>query len=135
MKKALLIAALLIGCAVTTACDPVTTITATTASRPGCGQTATIDGTVTPASATGRVVLQRTVGGKWVDWKWVTGNTGEVPHVLRSKVAPDTGTYVIPFQVPFSTNTIHLRVRSDGGSVVSRGMYVTPTEYDDDQCI
>lgn len=136
MKRIAATAALvLMALVATTGCEPKMTITASldAGSRPGCGQVASVFGSVNPPAATKRVVLQRTQGGKWVDWKWISGTTGEAPHVLSAVPEPD-GKYRIGLAVPSTTSAIHLRVRSDGGVGVSAGFYVTPTEYDPGQC-
>lgn len=135
MKKAALLTLLaLVALVATTGCEPKMTITAKPIdTRPGCGQIASVYGTVKPAKATTKVVIQRTVGGKWVDWKWVTGDTGDTTPHLLSAVPRSDGGFEIGFQVPFDPSPIHMRVRSAGGTA-SPAFYMTPTEYDSGQC-
>lgn len=74
------------------------------------GAPVTIIGKIDPAGATARVVLQRSVAGRWSDRAGALTNreTGE----FTISVTPSTaGTYV-------------LRVRSNGGTVVSRTLYL-----------
>lgn len=107
------------------------TITAKAVGKPTCRNGARIEGGVLPVGATRRVVLQRTVGGKWQDWKW--WNSGEEstwakPHLLTD--VPESfeqGHYSIQYLGSVKASIIHLRVRSNGGSVVSPGVYVKST--------
>lgn len=134
MRRVWMAAAAVLCIVAATGCEPAptATITAKAPSKGYCGTTVTVTGTVTPASATPRVVLQRTVKGKWVDWMWILGDTGEQPHRMYGTVT--NGKYEIPFYMPISKNVLHLRVRSNGGSVVSNGVYITPTQVDTYQC-
>ena len=88
------------------------------------------EGTIEPIGATPKVVLQRTVGGKWVDWKWYeAGMDSEKPHVLSAAPSKFDGSYVIKYsdRKPDGTKlsgVIHLRVRSNGGGYTGKGFYV-----------
>mgnify|MGYP006921472627 CR=1 FL=1 len=108
------------------------TITAKAVGKPTCYNSARIEGYLTPATATPRVVLQRTVGGKWQDWKWYTileEGQWRKPHILTSGIG-DGGIpahYSVQYLGTARASIIHLRVRSNGGSVVSPGVYVKST--------
>ena len=109
--------------------EPAMTITAKPM-QPACYNDG-LEGTVTPIDATSKVVLQRTVNGKWVDWKWYIGTSGESPHIISAPVSSwDEGAYWPQYAdetasgVPLS-GTIHIRVRSEGGTRFSNGIYVT----------
>jgi len=110
--RALLATALLIAVAwvLPTPADAATvTITASISpSTIELGQTTYVSGTVTPSGATPRVVVQRGVGGRWTDRQGgaVTGGT------FRIGIKPAQG------------GTYALRVRSGGGTVVSKTVYV-----------
>lgn len=111
-------------------CTPTVTITAKPAkTKATCWENVRVEGIVTPKDATSRVVLQRTEGGKWVDWLWYnTGESEEVPHRIAGDVQRfegQNGEYSLDFNTPWWATTLHLRVRSNGGSVVSPGFYVT----------
>lgn len=131
MRRVLVAVALVLGALSVAACEPVTppepTVGMTAKSdpaKPRCGSPAYLAGSI-GETATSKVVLQRTSGGKWVDWKWYeTGDSDEEPHVLSD--VPRYGEFMIGYRVPSSKTTIHLRARSAGGSVVSNGVYVTP---------
>lgn len=135
MRRILMLVALAAGALGVAACEPApkVTITAKAPSKGYCGTAVEIKGTVTPSDATPKVVLQRTEGGKWVDWIWVSsGSSSEKPHRISATV--DGGEYSSSFYMPISKNVLHLRVRSNGGSVVSNGVYVTPAAVDPYQC-
>lgn len=112
--------------AMLSSCTPAATITAVPdTTRPACYDLLTINGQIDPAGATTKVVLQRTVGGKWVDWIWYqTGDSDEQAHRLYGVVDSD-GSYFLNYNAPWWATTVHLRVRSGGGSVVSPSFYVT----------
>lgn len=105
--------------------EPSMTITAAELT-PKCLNSVII-GKVTPANATSKVVLQRTVGGKWVDWKWYVG--GHSPAALITDAPIADGTFYLPYDTEKPdgtplTGTVHLRVRSSGGTQFSNGLYV-----------
>lgn len=131
MKKILLAAAALLLVVAATGCEPSATITAKPDdTTPVCTSSDWIRGKVTPATATPRVALQRTVGGKWVDWKWyATTSSSGGQQIVWAKVS-GSGSYAMSYRIPASTTTLHLRVRSEGGGAVSPGFYVTPTSDD-----
>jgi hypothetical protein len=127
MKRLLLALALLVA---VTACDPAppkATITATPAAKyVAIAHDTYISGKVTPAGATPKVVLQRTVGGKWVDLvERPTSFLNDKPVLRSAAVNPTTGAYKITMY-PGTYSVLHLRVRSNGGTVVSPSFYVTP---------
>lgn len=134
MRKFLVLTALAVGClgVMAPSCQPAETAMAITAkpnlTKPECGGNEYISGVVTPNGATSKVVLQRTVGGKWVDWKWREGNWDTTDGVLSATpISHGDGTaYYNMNYWANSTSTIHLRVRSNGGGYVSPGFYVTP---------
>lgn len=111
---------------VASGCTPSAKITADTDGAADCGTEITMGGSVTPADATPKVVLQRTVNGKWVDWKWHEGYTYSAPHIIEAKVDRWGSWYMDP-RAPVAPvgGVFHLRVRSAGGTVVSNSMYVT----------
>lgn len=134
MRKFLAMAVLAVGClgVMAPSCQPAETAMTITAkpsaTRPECGGNEDVTGIVTPKAATSKVVLQRTVGGKWVDWKWREGNYDTTDGVLSATLLPgsgDSASYTVLFWAN-STSTLHLRVRSSGGGYVSPGFYVTP---------
>lgn len=115
------------------ACEPATPTATIWAkaqeAKPACNTQSYITGNVKPAGATPKVILQRTVDGKWVDWMWKTQQTGSRIRILFGNVQSD-GTYRIGFTVPGTEGaTYHLRVRSEGGSVASNDVYVTPKQF------
>lgn len=125
MRRALAIAVVLVALVVGTGCEPAMKITARPV-QPACYNDA-VTGTVTPAGATTKVVMQRTVSGKWVDWKWYRGSD-PVPRVLTA--TPDAeGVYQLDYEgekpdgTPL-TGVVHFRVRSSGGGTVSNDFYV-----------
>lgn len=132
MRRALLILALAGACFVAVACQPTppkATISAKAAmAKPGCKMETDISGVVKPAGATPSVTLQRTVDGRWVDWKWKRASSGGEIKYLSTKVLSD-GTYRLRFTTPATEGqTYHLRVRSEGGGAVSNDVYITPIE-------
>lgn len=111
-----------------TACqpaEPAMTITAKAKPYPLAASTSQITGTVTPAKATTKVVLQRTKGGKWVDWQAcpATGCGGFAPKVPQANVNQSTGAYSIDYPVQWCGQVIHLRVRSNGSTAYSKDFY------------
>lgn len=127
MRRILAAAALAIGLLAATACqptEPAMKITATAPMYPQAFTTSYVTGKVTPPTATKKVVLQRTVNGKWVDWKAcpATG-CGIDPKVPTSTVNQTTGAYSIPYPVQWCGIVLHLRVRSSGGTTFSPGFY------------
>lgn len=73
-------------------------------------QSSTVSGKVTPATTTRTVILQRKIGGVWSDRSSASVNTS-------------TGAYKIPMK-PTGVGMYTLRVRSAGGTVVSRTIYI-----------
>ena len=127
MRRILTAGLMVVGLLVASGCqpaEPAMTITAKASAFPTCGGDGELAGKVTPKTATSKVVLQRTKGGKWVDWVTPQG-AGETPRVQTSTVFSDGG-YQLYFMVPNSTATIHIRARSDKGTAFSPGVYVTP---------
>lgn len=77
------------------------------------GTTLYVTGTVKPASMSSRVVVQRLVGGSWSDR--VAASVNRSTGAYRAAITPgQTGTYV-------------LRVRSNGGGVVSPRLTLSVT--------
>lgn len=127
MRRVLTVAAAVLTLTVA-ACQPAEpkmTITATAPMFPQAFTTSHVSGKVTPANATGKVVLQRTVNGKWVDWKACPGSCGpdDIPKVPRANVNQTTGAYSIAYPVQWCGIVLHLRVRSEGGTAFSPGLY------------
>lgn len=128
MRRTLVVAVAMLGLALT-AClptEPVMTITAKPVKA--CRNNA-ISGVVTPAEAIEKVVLQRTVNGKWQDWNWYYGSD-VYPRIITARVYQDDGTYQLEFEPekpggPELSGTIHFRVRSSGGTKFSKSFYVT----------
>jgi hypothetical protein len=78
-------------------------------------------------------VLQKTERGVWKDWIWPPYGGGGSQR-LTAKPAAD-GTWSMTYLVPNSAATIHLRVRSAGGTVFSNSVYVTPwSDHPDYPC-
>ena len=95
--------------------------------HPVCGTGAELVGTATPWNGTSRVMVQRTVNGRWVDWKWYSSSDTDAMLTRLAGVPDDLdGGFFIDYLTPVTKHTLHLRVRSNGGSVVSNGVYVTP---------
>ena len=119
--------------------EPAMTITGAVESH--CGDH-TLSGVVAPAKATTKVVVQRTVGGKWVDWKWYETTLNSEPlHALAATPNKATGAYSVRIAFGHSDGigkpitdltgtTIHLRVRSNGGSATSPGWYWKMPPYE-----
>ena len=132
MRRALVALTLVLCGVAAVACQPASKATITAKAqmtKPGCKSDSYISGAVKPAGATPRVWLQRTEGGKWVDWKWHTGSSGGRVRYLYGNVQDD-GAYRIQYSVPSTEGvTYHLRVRSEGGGAFSNGVYITPTDY------
>lgn len=118
-----------------TGCEPKMTITAKDVNKTdACGLRMYVEGKVTPATATSRVVLQQTTGGKWVDVKgWADQNDvySKPASARAAAVASTTGEYSIVYVVDWH-GIKHLRVRSSGSGAVSPGFYVNITG--DDGC-
>ena len=128
MRRALV--AVAVSTVLLVACQPAPTATITNKAdpaRPICGSTGRLYGTVSPAGATPKVVLQKTRNGKWEDWIWLQGlGSTEGSHRIYGTVDPSTGAWSFQYSVPIEAKTIHVRVRSLGGSVASPGLYLTP---------
>jgi hypothetical protein len=89
--------------------DPVPTIVAAlSTATTTVGEPVAVDGTVSPATATPRVLVQRLVDGRWLDR-------------VAAAVDPATGAFHAVV-TPSQHGTYQLRVRSNGGSVVSPTM-------------
>lgn len=131
MRRALLVVAVVFGLVLATGCEPEMTITASTDTAVGCGQYSDVTGKVTPASATAKVFLQRTVGGKWRDYT----NPSDPKKAKVSAVVGSNGKYSIAYEVPESAGTYHLRVRSSGSGTVSPSLWPTAHAYDTGQCV
>lgn len=135
MRRILGAVAVLVAVVGLMACEPTppkptVTITAKPDStKPYCGGGSWIRGKVTPAAATPQVVLQRTKNGKWEDWVWRISYDSRPPGKIVAKV-DSAGAYKLPYAIPLSTSTLHLRVRSNGGGVTSPGFYVSPRTDD-----
>lgn len=98
-----------------------------------CGYAYTVRGTVTPPAATGTVVLQRTVGGKWTDvkgWDNADGYYTKSASVRQANVSATSGAYRIKYLVDWYGSTRHYRVRSAGGAAVSASFYLSPDGWD-----
>lgn len=132
MKKAAIILIAFVALVALSACEPKSTVTATVGPRDCLNQEMTVTGKVDPPNATKKVVLQRTVGGKWVDFSWYQtgGDSGEV-KVVRTAAVNSSGGYY--FYVPdvYSwtwerlSGTIHFRVRTEGNGGISPSWYTT----------
>ena len=117
-----------------TGCEPAMTITAKIAPPPSpitpvCLNDPEIIGTVTPPDATKKVVLQRSSGGKWTDFKWYTTlDSSAEPELLTSGVNPYDGGYAIQVQRYYIGAKLRgvqsFRVRSAGSSAVSPKVYI-----------
>lgn len=137
MRRALGAVAVVAVCVGLMACqptEPAMTITAKPDSTtPYCGGGDWVRGKVSPAGATKQVVLQRTKDGKWEDWVWRISYDSRPPAKITAKV-DEAGAYKLPYAIPTNRNTLHLRVRSDGGTKFSPGFYVTPKAYPGGSC-
>jgi hypothetical protein len=134
VRRLLAAAVVVLALAGATGCEASMTITAKAdPARPACFGAGSIAGVVTPAGATPKVVLQRTEGGKWVDWKWFVSHTSEGRHVISTTV-DSAGKYRLSFLVPRSSATLHLRARSAGSGATSPGVYVTPRPAEPGDC-
>lgn len=131
VRRFLAVAAVAVVLMVATGCEPSMTITAKPDPAPMSTTNSYVRGTVTPATATAKVVLQRTVGGKWVDWQacQATGCWSKPAKVPTANVNQSTGAYAIAYPVQWCAHTLHLRVRSEGGSAFSPAFY-TRAEID-----
>lgn len=133
MRRILAITAMAAAVLIGAACqptEPAMTISAKPDKNPLAYTTSYVRGKVTPSTATAKVVLQRTVGGKWVDWQScpATGCDGATPpKIPRANVDPATGAYAIAYPVQWCGKILHLRVRSNGGSTTSPGFYTQAT--------
>lgn len=129
--RRMLVAAAMVGLMVSgSACqpaEPAMTITAKPDAYPIAATTSHVTGKVTPATATTKVVLQRTVKGKWVDWQACPASEicgGSIPaKVPQANVNKTTGAYSISYPVQWCGVILHLRVRSNGGTKFSPGFY------------
>lgn len=112
------------ACEPTPPAEPAMTITAApNPSLVSCGLLMHVEGTVTPATATPKVVLQFYAGGKWTDV--VAGDSYIGAWSLRTaNVSKTSGGYSIALLVGWLDSTMRLRVRSSAGSAVSHSMYV-----------
>ena len=120
--------------------EPAMTITAkvydeygeTPPPLPTCGYVYTVEGTVTPSTATKKVVLQQRSGGKWVDLLgW--GDPDSIYHdpaSARTANVRSGGTYKIYWLIDWISTAKSLRVRSNGGGAVSPTFYLKPVAYD-----
>jgi hypothetical protein len=109
-----------------TGCEPSMTITAKDdagAYGTSCGLMIHVNGNVTPISATPKVVLQTTKGGKWVDAQG-RADWNAAPTTRTANVSKSTGGYSIPYVVDWYMTSKHLRVRSAGGGSFSPSFYV-----------
>lgn len=110
MKKCLVLVATL-ACGVTLLAAPADAATldgALSSSSILLGQPVSISGTVTPAEATPRVVIQRRINGRWYDR-------------LTAQVDPETGAYTASI-TPSGAGAYELRVRTAGGTVTTAPM-------------
>lgn len=126
MRRILVSAVLVLTLAAATSCTPAATISARPDPYPRVAETSYVRGTVEPATATTKVVLQRTIGGKWVDWKACDSegcNTASPPRVRRANVDQVTGGYAIAYPVQLCGVVLHLRVRTLEGGSFSKGFY------------
>lgn len=126
MRKMAVILVAVLALVAVTGCEPKSTVTADrTESCTGLQ----VRGVVTPADATKGVVLQRTVGGKWVDFEWwQTYDSGEPKAPVSSTVNSAGGYYL---NVPRShwgqtlSGTVHFRVRTNLNGGISPSWYTT----------
>lgn len=131
-RKMLTIAVAMVAVVAFSGCEPAMKITAKTPRHPLAASTSYVEGTVSPAKATPRVYLQRTVGGKWVDWKAcpAVGCGADKPKVPVANVDQKTGKYRMAFPVPWCGTVLHLRVRSAGETEFSPGFYLEANPYE-----
>jgi hypothetical protein len=132
MRRILVAAAAVLMLIVATGCEPAMTITASDPEHTTtCGYVMRVVGTVKPAAATKKVVLQWTSGGKWVDVKaYADQPPHAAPRSLRTgNVSQSSGNYTIPVYVDWFT-VKHFRVRSAGSSAVSNDFYMKITASD-----
>lgn len=128
MRRIALAAVLALTLAVVgTGCEPKMTITAKPSkTKLPCGSEMTVGGTVKPYNATETVTIQYTKAGKWVDYQAAVGGGDPDYDTERVDMSnPFEGTYEFGFLAPYKATTLHLRVRSKGGSTVSNSFYVT----------
>lgn len=123
LASALAIAFLVVGAP---SCQPETpmTIRATPrTTKPVCGASEYVTGNVNPDDATSTVTIQRTIGGKWVDWDWYP----KADSTRKSKLVGSvlSGQFKILYMAPKEKTTVHMRVRSSKGQYVSPGFYVS----------
>ncbi len=126
MRRILIAAAMSVGVLAATACQPTEPAMTITAKRTSsCLANPTVEGKVTPATATPKVVLQRSSGGKWTDFKWYqTAESSEVAHVITDAL-DGGGAYVLRFDPSNLKGTQKFRVRSNGSGYVSPSVYFT----------
>lgn len=129
MRTAVVLAALVTVVALT-GCkpEPASTVTATVAPRDCLNQNMYVSGKVTPAAATKGVVLQRTSGGKWVDFAWYsTQDSGEVRAPIKASVNQSSGNFAMTVVREYwgqqLDGTYHFRVRTEGSGGVSPSWY------------
>lgn len=131
LVAALVVAFLIVGAPSCQPTEPAMTITAKVGQKPGaCGDHVRIEGIVAPASASSRVVLQHTVGGKWVDLAWYKDSDADsTPVLIAGPVNKPGGNYSLYFATrhgdTYMSGTRHYRVRSDKGTAFSPGLYIT----------
>lgn len=112
------------ACQPVTPTEPAMAITAKADAYPIAATTSHVAGKVTPAKATKKVYLQRTVGGQWVDWQACpAGGCDGAPRVPAANVNQSTGAYSIDYPVQWCGQVLHLRVRSAGSTKTSPGFY------------
>jgi hypothetical protein len=130
MRRVLVLVAAAVAVVAMAACEPTPPTVAMTVksvpAKPACGTVAQLVGN-TGGTKASSVVLQRTSGGKWVDWKWVDSWDSQDPHLLTAR-PNSAGDYKLSWLAPTKRGTYHLRVRSAGGSVVSNDIYVSTFE-------
>ena len=128
LASALAIAFLVVGAPSCQPAEPTMTITAKRTSD--CLNQPTVEGVVTPTTATTKVVLQRSSAGKWTDFLWYqTSDTSETRHTITSTVRSRDGGYSLSFVDQNwgdkLSGTQKFRVRSNGGGYVSPSVYFT----------
>jgi hypothetical protein len=136
MRRVLVLVAAVAAVVTLAACEPTPPPTPTVGismalSGGTCtaGSDVTVKGSLDEGVKTPKVTVQRTVGGKWVDLKWYrTSDTGEQAGAITATV--DSGskfrtTFVQEYYGQKLPGTIHLRVRSAGGTVISNDRYLT----------
>lgn len=131
MRRILALVLVAMALLVASGCQPTEPAMTITAKQIKCNHL--IEGHVTPFDATSQVTLQRTVNGKWVDWKWYHESDSTQTYATSgvSDSSVDLGYYVVNFsaEYPYTykplPGPLHMRVRSKGGTTFSNGVYVT----------